>query len=66
MQQAIENHGEELDKLLAEHRALDARVNQFEQQFHLTPEEDFELHRLKKLKLQKKDQIQDLRQRSGL
>ncbi len=63
MQQAIEHHGQELDKLLAEHRALDAQVCQFEQRVHLTAEEEFELHRLKKLKLQKKDQIQGLRTR---
>ncbi len=63
MQQAIENHAAELDKLLNEHRALDARVGQLERMIHLTPEEELELHQLKKAKLAKKDQIQDLRSR---
>ncbi len=63
MQQVIENHAAELEKLLAEHRALDARVNQLERMMHLTPEEELELHQLKKVKLAKKDQIQGLRSR---
>jgi uncharacterized protein YdcH (DUF465 family) len=61
MQQATENHAAELEKLLCEHRALDTRVNQLEQQFRLTADEELEIHQLKKLKLQKKDQIQRLR-----
>ena len=63
MQQVIENHAAELEKLLAEHRALDSRVNQLERMMHLTPEEELELHQLKKVKLAKKDQIQGLRSR---
>ncbi len=54
-------HGVDLEKLIAEHRALDERVNDLEQRVHLTPEEELEVHELKKLKLQKKDQIEQAR-----
>ena len=65
-QQAIDDHAGELARLVAEHRGLDVRVNELEQRVHLTPEEELEIHELKKLKLMKKDQIQDLRSRYGL
>ncbi len=57
MQHSIENPATDLDKLLAEHRALDARVNELERQFHLTADEEREMLTLKKRKLAKKDQI---------
>jgi uncharacterized protein YdcH (DUF465 family) len=56
----------DLDKLMAEHRALDMRVGELEQRVHLSPDEELEIHQLKKLKLHKKDCIQGMRaQRSS-
>jgi len=57
MQHSTENPATDLNKLLAEHRALDARVNELERQLHLTADEEREMHQLKKIKLAKKDQI---------
>ena len=47
----------DLDTLQKEHRELDQKIHEIESRIHLTPEEEFELPRLKKLKLAKKDQI---------
>ena len=63
MQHSTENPATDLDRLLAEHRALDARVNELERQAHLTADEEREMHRLKKMKLAKKDQILGLQGR---
>ena len=46
-----------VDSLLREHRALDERVTDLTGKSFLTPEEDVELHRLKKEKLRLKDQL---------
>lgn len=64
-QQVTDNHAADLDRLLAEHRDLDQRLQELEHQLHLTPEEEMEVHRLKKLKLAKKDEIYNLRTRYG-
>jgi uncharacterized protein YdcH (DUF465 family) len=57
MQHSIENPATGLNQLLAEHRALDARVNELERRLHLTADEEREMHTLKKKKLATKDQI---------
>ena len=49
-----------LDTLHKEHRDLDQLVSDLTNKSHLTPEEDLELHRLKKEKLKLKDQIEML------
>jgi uncharacterized protein YdcH (DUF465 family) len=66
MQQVTDTPSLQLEKLLAEHRALDERVSQLEHQLFLTPKEELEVHELKKLKLHKKDQILGMRSRLGL
>ncbi len=48
----------EVDALLHQHRSLDEQVGDLTAKPHLTPEEDMELHRLKKEKLQLKDRIE--------
>jgi len=49
--------------LVAEHRALDERVRKLDKRPYLTAAEQFEVRKLKKLKLAKKDLIADLRTR---
>lgn len=61
MQLVGDSHEAELERLVSEHRALDTRVQELEHLVHLTGEEELELHQLKKQKLQKKDQIEQLR-----
>ena len=46
-----------LEKLKAEHRALDMRLAELDAHISLTSEEQIEWHQVKKLKLAKKDQI---------
>jgi len=46
-----------LGRLQQEHRDLDQKIHDIESHVHLTPQEEIELPRLKKLKLAKKDQI---------
>jgi hypothetical protein len=48
---------EAVEQAKAEHRALEARLNALNAARYLTPEEDAEVHRLKKVKLHKKDEI---------
>ena len=47
----------EVDSLLREHRTLDDQVSNLTNKSFLTPNEDLELHRLKKEKLRLKDRI---------
>jgi uncharacterized protein YdcH (DUF465 family) len=47
----------DLERLQREHRELDQRIHEIETHVTLTPQEQAELPRLKKLKLAKKDQI---------
>lgn len=63
-QESQEDLGQEsmdLDLLLHEHRILDEKVNALSVKSHLTPEEDLELHKLKKEKLRLKDRIETVR-----
>lgn len=53
----------DLETLVAEHRALDERVQRLDRRPYLTPAEQTEVRMLKKLKLAKKDLIADLRTR---
>ncbi|HKI99877.1 MAG TPA: DUF465 domain-containing protein [bacterium] len=48
----------EIASLIREHRALDEQVTHLSEKTHLTPEEDIELHRLKKEKLLLKDRLE--------
>ena len=51
-----------LEDLRREHRALDLRIKELAKMAYLTPTEQMEQKRLKKLKLLKKDQIHTLSQ----
>ena len=46
-----------LQALRDEHRSLDSRINEFASRPYLSPEDQVEIARLKKLKLRKKDEI---------
>lgn len=48
----------DVDSLLRQHRSLDDKVSDLTSKSFLTPEEDLELHRLKKEKLMLKDKIE--------
>ena len=45
---------------MREHRDLDERVADLTGRTHLTPEEDLELHRLKKEKLRLRDKLEEM------
>lgn len=49
-----------IERLQKEHREIDRRIHEIERHVALTPEEQAELPRLKKLRLAKKDQLQVL------
>lgn len=51
---------EEFRDLAQRHQSLDARVAELEQNPHATEEDEIEEHRLKKLKLHLKDQMEDM------
>jgi len=51
-----------LDRLVAEHTALKARLRELDKHISLTTQEKIEYARLKKLKLRTKDKIQILAQ----
>ena len=53
-----ETRRELIDQLTAQHRALKARIREFDRHLSLTSAERVEYARLKKLKLRTKDQIQ--------
>ncbi len=48
----------DIDSLMTQHRSLDENVTTLVNKSYLTPEEDLELHRLKKEKLRLKDKIE--------
>ncbi len=50
----------DLATLVAEHKALDQKVSKLNKRLYLTSAEQFEIRRLKKLKLAKKDLIANL------
>lgn len=56
--EALSKNDPELANLIQQHRALDAQVSDLDAKPHLTPEEDLELHRLKKEKLLIKDRLE--------
>ncbi len=55
----------QLEKLRNEHRVLDEQIIQFESRRYLTPAEEQEMRRLKRLKLYKKDEIAALARASS-
>ena len=58
--EALRKIDPKVDTMVREHRALDAKVTVLAEKAHLTPEEDIELHRLKKEKLLLKDKLEAL------
>jgi uncharacterized protein YdcH (DUF465 family) len=54
----------EIERLRKEHRALDEQIIVIESRRWLTPAEESEIKRLKRLKLYKKDEIATLAMRS--
>ncbi len=50
-----------IERLKTEHAALEARLNEIESHISLTPAEQMERSRIKKLKLAKKDLINQLK-----
>ena len=56
---ALEKENDEYKKLGIEHQELKGKVDAFKKK-HLSPEEETEINRLKKLKLQKKDRMAEL------
>ena len=57
---ALKRENEEFRRLYQEHRELDSRLSEFNKKLYLTPEEEVEMHRIKKEKLYKKDKIAEL------
>jgi uncharacterized protein YdcH (DUF465 family) len=57
---ANRNSHPELDTLVTEHQALDAKVAELTDKAFLSEEEDAELHRMKKEKLQLRDRIEEI------
>ena len=51
---------EEFRALAAKHAELKGQVDAIEAKAHVTPEDELEEHRLKKLKLRVKDQMNDI------
>ena len=49
-----------LERLRHEHRKLDQKVGELEAQRWLSPQDEAEVKRLKRLKLAKKDQLRNL------
>jgi hypothetical protein len=56
--EALRKTDPEVDSMIREHRALDEQVAHLSEKSHLTPEEEVELHRLKKEKLRLKDRLE--------
>lgn len=51
---------EEFRQLVAQHAELDRLLDAIEAKPHVTPEDEIEEHRIKKLKLRVKDQMNEL------
>ena len=60
--EAIRGSNPEVDSLMKEHRSLDEQVEALNEKVYLTPEEDAEMHRLKKEKLRLKDRLESFLQ----
>lgn len=56
----------EIEELRAAHAELESRLEELNSHVYLTPAEQVEEHRIKKLKLQKKDRIHQLEHRLGI
>ena len=56
--EALRKTDPDVEFLIQEHRVLDKKVSTLSGKAFLTPEEDVELHRLKKEKLRLKDRIE--------
>ncbi|MEW5743990.1 MAG: DUF465 domain-containing protein [Nitrospirota bacterium] len=58
--ETLKRENEEFRKLYQEHRELDTMLSELNKKHYLSPEEEVEVHRLKKEKLYKKDKIAEL------
>lgn len=56
----LAGQNEEFRRLGEEHKGLDEKLTELESRVYLTPEEQLEKQRLKKLKLSKKDRMAEL------
>lgn len=56
----LRKENEEFRKLEQEHRSLDSTLKELEAKRFLTAEDEIEIHKLKKLKLSKKDRMLEL------
>jgi uncharacterized protein YdcH (DUF465 family) len=56
----LKKENEEFRRLYQEHRELDTQLLEFNRKPHLSPEEEVEMHRIKKEKLYRKDKIAEL------
>jgi uncharacterized protein len=56
---------EEFRVLADQHADYERLINEIEAKAHVTPEDEFEEHRLKKIKLRLKDQMAEMMTRSG-
>ncbi|MEE8435113.1 MAG: YdcH family protein [bacterium] len=62
--ETLRKNDPEVDSLLREHRSLDDQVGNLTSKSYLTPDEDMELHRLKKEKLRLKDRLETVLQQA--
>ncbi|MBF0505327.1 MAG: DUF465 domain-containing protein [Nitrospirae bacterium] len=58
--ETLKRDNEEFRKLYQEHRELDGMLSELDKKHYLTPEEEFQVQRMKKEKLSKKDKIAEL------
>lgn len=56
----LRQENEEFRRLEQEHRNLDNTLKELEAKKFLTPEDEIEIHKIKKLKLSKKDRMLEL------
>jgi len=58
--ETLKKDNEEFRRLYQEHRQLDSMLSELNKKHYLTPDEEFEVLRMKKEKLSKKDKIAEL------
>ena len=58
--ETLKKENEEFRRVYQEHRELDSMLSEFNKKHYFTPEEEIEMHRMKKEKLSKKDKIAEL------
>ncbi len=58
--EVLKRDNEEFRKVYQEHRELDSMLSEFNKKHHLNAEEEIEMNRMKKAKLQKKDRIAEM------